>query len=349
LGIWQTTLAAAIGIALEGPSLAAGVISSDLIVIGNSCFGFDCATVAPVIPDALVLKENNTRIAFGIPNQPGTFRLVANASANGGANRFTIDLTKSAVVPVDAQPQVLVGAASFPTQTPFLMLDGRLRVPVNYAQIAPTGLTGNDAQQTTPPTGYYYVPAGAFTTGPGPTYTIATATPLQDLAGAPISDSFTYSDPVIGFDDTLNAVTLGQGSQAVNNSVSVGSVGALHKITNLGEGTQAQDILTYGQLTNAQNILNGTALAQMTTTTTAAFGRVNAVNAKSVALSALQVNPRAGGQHALSLGLGSYDGETAYALGTHFTLDNNITLSLGAASSGTTADLQVAVGIGYSW
>ncbi len=71
------------------------VILDDLIVDGSACIGFDCVNGESFSFDTIRLKENNLRIKFldtSVGSFPSTdWQLTANASANGGANKFSID------------------------------------------------------------------------------------------------------------------------------------------------------------------------------------------------------------------------------------------------------------------
>lgn len=84
------------------PSLADTVISTDLIVVGNTCVGSDCGYSENFGSDEFKLKENNTRVVFGLPNQTGSFRMVANNSRNGSENRFSIDVVHNETVAFSA-------------------------------------------------------------------------------------------------------------------------------------------------------------------------------------------------------------------------------------------------------
>ena len=72
------------------------VILDDLIVDGSACIGFDCENGESFNLDTLRLKENNLRIKFQDTSTTASYpttdwQLTANDSANGGANRFSID------------------------------------------------------------------------------------------------------------------------------------------------------------------------------------------------------------------------------------------------------------------
>jgi hypothetical protein len=71
-------------------------IIDDLIVMGSQCVGVDCVNGESFGFDTIRLKENNLRIKFqdtsnsaGFPSND--WQITANDSANGGANRFSID------------------------------------------------------------------------------------------------------------------------------------------------------------------------------------------------------------------------------------------------------------------
>lgn len=72
------------------------VIADDLIVQSSTCTGFDCVDGEAFGFDTLRLKENNLRVHFDDTSASAGFpandwRLVANDSASGGANKFVIE------------------------------------------------------------------------------------------------------------------------------------------------------------------------------------------------------------------------------------------------------------------
>lgn len=91
-----TALLTAVACFLLLPTAAADqVIIDDLIVDGSACIGFDCVNGENFGFDTIRLKENNLRIKF-MDTSAGSFpsndwQLTANASTNGGANKFSID------------------------------------------------------------------------------------------------------------------------------------------------------------------------------------------------------------------------------------------------------------------
>jgi hypothetical protein len=72
------------------------VILDDLIVDGSLCVGMDCVNGESFGFDTIRLKENNLRIRFVDTSSTSSFpsrdwQLTVNDSANGGANKFSID------------------------------------------------------------------------------------------------------------------------------------------------------------------------------------------------------------------------------------------------------------------
>jgi hypothetical protein len=83
-------------VALTGVAKADQVIADDLIVQFSLCVGNDCVSGETFGFDTIRIKENNTRIKFEDTSTAGSFpssdwQLTANDSANGGAEKFSID------------------------------------------------------------------------------------------------------------------------------------------------------------------------------------------------------------------------------------------------------------------
>lgn len=77
------------------PALADFVINDDLVVDGSACIGFDCFNGVSFGFDTILLRENNLRIKFDDTSNSASFprtdwQLLANESANGGLNKFSI-------------------------------------------------------------------------------------------------------------------------------------------------------------------------------------------------------------------------------------------------------------------
>jgi hypothetical protein len=90
------------------------VIPDDLIVQGSECVGFDCVNNEPFGFDTIRLKENNLRIFFmdtSVSPFPTTdWQLVANDSASGGVNRFSIEDVTGARTPFTVEAGAVTNA-----------------------------------------------------------------------------------------------------------------------------------------------------------------------------------------------------------------------------------------------
>jgi hypothetical protein len=102
------------------------VIPDDLIVQQSACVGFDCVDGESFGFDTLRLKENNLRINFddtsasaGYP--ANDWRLVANDSASGGANKFSVEDSTAARNPFTIE-------AAAPANTLYVDSTGRIGI-----------------------------------------------------------------------------------------------------------------------------------------------------------------------------------------------------------------------------
>ena len=80
-------------------------ILDDLVVDGSACIGLDCVKGESFGFDTIRLKENNLRIRFQDTSSSASFptndwTIVVNDSANGGANRFSIEDSDAGVTPL---------------------------------------------------------------------------------------------------------------------------------------------------------------------------------------------------------------------------------------------------------
>lgn len=85
-------------------ALADQVILDDLIVDGSLCVGFDCVNGESFGFDTIRMKENNVRIKADDTSVTASFpgndwQLTFNDSANGGANKFSVDDTTNGRTP----------------------------------------------------------------------------------------------------------------------------------------------------------------------------------------------------------------------------------------------------------
>ncbi len=81
---------------MVGTAQADQVFLDDIIVDGSACIGMDCVNGESFGFDTIRIKENNLRIKFQDTSTTASFpgndwQLTANDSANGGANKFSID------------------------------------------------------------------------------------------------------------------------------------------------------------------------------------------------------------------------------------------------------------------
>ena len=92
---------------LENVSAAAQVFTTDVIVQGSECVGFDCVSSESFGFDTLRLKENNLRIHFNDTSSSASFpgndwRITINDSTNGGAEYFAVEDATGGKIPVQA-------------------------------------------------------------------------------------------------------------------------------------------------------------------------------------------------------------------------------------------------------
>ncbi len=131
------------------------VVPDDQIVQGSGCFGFDCINNESFGFDTIRLKENNTRIKFEDTSAAGfpaaDWFLVANDSASGGQDQFSIENVSAVTVPFK-----IVGAA--PSNSLIVDNFGRLGLktatPVLDLHLATTNTPAHRFEQTS---------AGGFT------------------------------------------------------------------------------------------------------------------------------------------------------------------------------------------
>jgi len=94
--IWTSAALVGLAFVVTAPASADFVIIDDLIVDGSACIGFDCVNGESFGFDTIRLKENNLRIKFDDTSTASSYprndwQITANDSANGGADKFSID------------------------------------------------------------------------------------------------------------------------------------------------------------------------------------------------------------------------------------------------------------------
>lgn len=127
----------------EDPSVrpADFVIADDLIVQGSACIGFDCVNGESFGFDTIRLKENNLRIKFEDTSNTASFptrdwQITANDSANGGADKFSIEDISGGRVPFT----IIAGA---PSNSLFVDSSGRVGVGTSTPVVNLHVATGN--------------------------------------------------------------------------------------------------------------------------------------------------------------------------------------------------------------
>jgi hypothetical protein len=111
------------------PTDSAIVVAQDQIVQGSQCVGIDCSASETFGFDTLRLKENNLRIKFDDTSNSGSFpsndwQLTANDSANGGANKFSIDDVTNSRTPFTVE-------ANAPSNSLYVDSTGRIGLGTN--------------------------------------------------------------------------------------------------------------------------------------------------------------------------------------------------------------------------
>ena len=129
-----------VGAAKALPSKAQ-TFTTDLIVQGSECVGIDCTSTESFGFDTIRLKENNLRIKFDDTSSSASFpgndwQLTANDSANGGANKFSVDDITSGKTPFTI-------AAGAPNNTLFLADTGRIGIETNNPAVDIHTVDGN--------------------------------------------------------------------------------------------------------------------------------------------------------------------------------------------------------------
>lgn len=111
------------------------LFTGDVIVQGSLCVGFDCVSGESFGFDTVRLKENNIRIKFQDTSTAANFptndwQLTANDTANGGAERFSIDDVTNSRTPFTVEANTpnhslyldSTGQVGFGTSTPATQL-----------------------------------------------------------------------------------------------------------------------------------------------------------------------------------------------------------------------------------
>ncbi|CAI1224603.1 Adhesin yadA precursor [Serratia fonticola] len=149
-----------------------------------------------------------------------------------------------------------------------------------------------------------------------------------------------------------NSVALGANSVADrDNSVSVGTVGGERQIANVAAGTKGTDAVNVSQLNaginNAYNYTDNKfdSLKNMVDDNK---HKMSAGIAGAMAMSSLP-QPYSPGASMVSLGGGTFQDETAVALGASMISDNGKWVTKVAGTTNSQGDMGASVGVGYQW
>ena len=118
-----------LALAISNTVFADQVILDDLIIDGSICAGMDCVNGESFGFDTIRLKENNLRIKFQDTSSSASFptndwQITVNDSANGGANKFSIDDIDGGRTPFTIE-------ASAPSHSLYVDDGGRLGLGTN--------------------------------------------------------------------------------------------------------------------------------------------------------------------------------------------------------------------------
>ncbi|WP_199027119.1 YadA-like family protein [Ralstonia sp. ASV6] len=144
------------------------------------------------------------------------------------------------------------------------------------------------------------------------------------------------------------SVAIGNGSVADrDDAVSVGSAGKERQITNVADGTEATDAVNKRQLDGAvsglQNQIGNLQNQVESNRRDAAGGTATAVAIANLPQASLP------GESVMALAAGSYDGESAMAIGVSTALKNGKWLLKASGSTNTRGTAAVGAGVGFRW
>ncbi|MDX6841749.1 YadA family autotransporter adhesin, partial [Hafnia paralvei] len=149
-----------------------------------------------------------------------------------------------------------------------------------------------------------------------------------------------------------NSIALGNGSIAERaNTLSVGSVGGERQITNVARGTSSTDAVNVAQLNEGLESVSNSAnqnFRKLGRKMDAMKDKLSGGVASAMAMGALP-QPFSAGAGMMSMGGGSYNGESAIAIGASKVSENGKWVTKLQGSTNTQGDYGVSVGIGYQW
>lgn len=217
----------------DNASLAKDVVHADDVIIdGSLCVGFDCVNGENFGFDTIRLKENNLRIKFDDTSNSGSFpfvdwQLTANDSANGGANKFSIDDITNSKTPFTVE-------ANAPTNSLYVDDGGRLGLGTSTPSVNIHAVNGNTPTLRLEQNGSSGFSAQTWDVAGNETNffirdtTNGSTLPFRIRPGAPSSSIYINTDGNVGFGTTApegqihvkdNGVVLGYLQSGDNNAV----------------------------------------------------------------------------------------------------------------------------------
>ena len=149
-----------------------------------------------------------------------------------------------------------------------------------------------------------------------------------------------------------NSVALGANSVADrNNTVSVGAVGSERQITNVAAGTELTDAVNVSQLKQTESSANQYTNKQFNALKNMVNDqkdKLSAGIAGAMAMSGLP-QPYSPGASMVGMAGGTYQGQSAIALGVSTISDNGKWVTKLSGSTNSQGDFGAAIGIGYQW
>ncbi|WP_336220485.1 YadA-like family protein, partial [Citrobacter amalonaticus] len=149
-----------------------------------------------------------------------------------------------------------------------------------------------------------------------------------------------------------NSVALGTGSIADRqNTISVGSVGSERQITNVGPGTSGTDAVNVNQLKQGISSANQYTNNQFNSLKNMVEKQDDKLKGGIAGAMAMAGLPQAysPGASMVALGGGTYQGESAVALGVSAVSDNGKWVAKLSGTTNSQGDVGAAVGVGYQW
>lgn len=149
-----------------------------------------------------------------------------------------------------------------------------------------------------------------------------------------------------------NAVALGANSTTDrDNSVSVGSAGSERQITNVAAGTKSTDAVNVAQMNDAVSDsyqYTNNKFGDLKNMINDQKDKLSAGIAGAMAMAGLP-QPYSAGASMFSMSGGTYQGESAVALGVSTISDNGKWVSKLSGSTNSQGDYGAAIGVGYQW